>query len=359
MSVMRLWPLVGLSAVASAIGGAATTKDPCSLLSAAEAAPYVGTLASPPFRANDGTGEPNVTGEVCVYRGADSRVLTVQASWTGGRTMANAQTTVTTSASSLSQATGLTAGSKVAQQDSTGPWDQATWYPNGALFVVKGEASVIIDVSGASGQKGDAYAIARTVVPRIAHPLAYDGAKAVALAPKPVKHPANACDFVSRAAVEGAIGPLSGTPVPDSSGNGCKYRVASSHGSRTYAVSYSWQYGEKSYNALAHGPAMMSGLFGTPASTPMDTMKPTGPTGAIMSGMMKMVTGAPKSQASGAVSTVGFQTDTTLKGPWDRAALIHGTQLIAVRHDVFVGMDLTSADYQKAKALMVAICSRL
>ena len=104
---------------------------------------------------------------------------------------------------------------------------------------------------------------------------------------------------------------------------------------------------------------MMSGLLGTPASTPMDTMKPTGPMGAMMSGMIKMVTGAPKSQAAGAASTVGFSTDTTLQGPWDRAALIHGTQLIAVRHDVFVGMDLQSADYQKAKALMVAICSRL
>jgi len=138
MSVMRMWPLVGLSALASAIGPAANTQDPCSLLSADEAKAYVGTLASPPFRASDGTGTPNATGGVCVYRGADSRVLTVQPDWTGG-----------------------------------------------------------------------------------------------------------------------------------------------------------------------------------------------------------------------------FQTDATLKGPWDRAALVHGTQLIAVRHDVFVGMDLQSADYQKAKALMVAICSRL
>jgi len=39
--------------------------------------------------------------------------------------------------------------------------------------------------------------------------------------------------------------------------------------------------------------------------------------------------------------------------------LLHGTQLQAVRHDVFVAMDLQSADYDKAKAFMGAICRRL
>jgi hypothetical protein len=66
-----------------------------------------------------------------------------------------------------------------------------------------------------------------------------------------------------------------------------------------------------------------------------------------------------KGKAPGASSTVGFRTDTTLTGPWDNASLLHGTQLIAVRHDVFVGMGLQSADYEKAKALLAAICSRL
>ena len=54
-----------------------------------------------------------------------------------------------------------------------------------------------------------------------------------------------------------------------------------------------------------------------------------------------------------------MRTDTTLVGPWDRAALLHGTQLMAVRHDVIVAMSLQSADYERAKALLVAICSRL
>jgi len=39
--------------------------------------------------------------------------------------------------------------------------------------------------------------------------------------------------------------------------------------------------------------------------------------------------------------------------------LLHGTQLLAVKNDVMVGMDLQSADYEKAKALMAVICSSL
>ncbi|HEY7878005.1 MAG TPA: hypothetical protein VIC55_07260, partial [Gemmatimonadaceae bacterium] len=338
----------------------AHAQDPCSLLSATEARTYVGTLASPPYRASGDPATPNVAGGVCVYRGTDGRVLTIEPDWTGGKTMASVQNTVTTSSQSLGKATGMdSSASKIAQQGPTGPWDKATWYPTGTLFVVKGNAAVIIDVSGTSGLQNDAYAVAKSIVPRIGHPLAYDGAKAVALAPKPVKHPANACNFVSRAEVERAIGPLSGAPTPDASGTGCTYHVATAQGSRAYPVEFVWQGGQKNYNMLKHGPAMMGGLLGAPTSTPMDTMKPTGTMGGMMAGMMKMVTGAPASQASGAPSTVGFTTDTTLKGPWDNASLLHGTQLIAVRHDVFVGMDLQSADYAKAKALMTAICTHL
>ena len=80
-------------------------------------------------------------------------------------------------------------------------------------------------------------------------------------------------------------------------------------------------------------------------------------------GLMKMVTGASEGggpgSAPGAAAKVGFATDTALKGPWDHAALLHGTQLVAVRSDAFVGMTLVSADLDQAKALLRAICERL
>lgn len=363
MSILQAWPVVGLimaSVAMSTRPPVVPEQDPCSLLSATEAKPYVGPLVAPPYRASDDPPVPNVAGGVCVYRGSDGRVLTIEPDWTGGKAMAGAQNTVTTSSESLGKASGLErpAGT-IAQQGPAGPWDQANWYPIGTLFVIKGNTGVTINVSGASGQQNDAYAVARMIIPRIGHPLAYNGARAVSFAPKPMKHPANACDFVPRVDVERAIGALSAAPTPNESGSGCTYHVATAQGARSYQVEFVWQGGQKNYTMLKNGPAMMGGMLGTPASTPMDTMKPTGNMGAMMSGLMKMATGAPKTQASGAPSTVGFTTDTTLKGPWDHASLLHGTQLIAVRHDVFVGMDLQSADYEKAKALMATICARL
>jgi hypothetical protein len=75
----------------------------------------------------------------------------------------------------------------------------------------------------------------------------------------------------------------------------------------------------------------------------------------IMGGLMKMVGGS----ATGAPVTTSFKTDTTLRGPWDSAALINGSILGATRHDVMVTLDLKSADYDKAKALLAAACERL
>ena len=130
----------------------------------------------------------------------------------------------------------------------------------------------------------------------------------------------------------------------------------------------------------------MGSMLGTPTSTPLDTMKPTGNMGAMMGALMKMAGSAGKpsgpspldtmkptaanmksamniastpTTAPGAVTTVGFTTDTTLQGPWDGASLLHGTQLLAVRNDVMVAMSLETADYAKAKALLATICTHL
>jgi hypothetical protein len=80
-------------------------------------------------------------------------------------------------------------------------------------------------------------------------------------------------------------------------------------------------------------------------------------TSKMMGGLMKMAGGG--NGAPGAASQVGFKTDTNLQGPWDAAMLLHGTQLLAVKNDVMVGMDLQSADYDKAKALLTLVCSSL
>jgi hypothetical protein len=353
------------SLVRKAIAGealAARAQDPCTLVSAAEARPYVGPLATPPYRASDGTADTG--GDECVYRGRDGRAVTVRPEWSGGQMIGQALQLPGKIMGALSKgAPGLDSLTDKVMKHEAGPWDQATWIPGGSLFASKGETQVQVDVSGASGKEADALALATIAMSRFAHPLDYDGAKAVAAAPKPRPHPSHACDLVPPAAVEAAIGPTDGSPTSDSPETSCTWRVRTAQGERSYPVELVWQGGAKNYQMLVHGMSMVGGLLGAPSTSPLDTMKPPPGMQAAIGGLMKMVAGGAEDggpgSAPGAATKVGFSTDTTLKGPWDHAALLHGTQLIAVRGDAFVGMSLVSADLDKAKALLGAICERL
>ncbi len=336
----------------NASGGA----DPCTLLAAGEAEPYVGSLSTPPFRADDG--HASVTGEQCVYRGRDGRVVAISLG-TGG---AEAGDVIQDVPAKLSAALGKAgapglgnmANQVMKKEVVAGPWDKATWIPGGSLFVTKGDHFVQVDMMGASGKEDDAIAIAKVAVPRADHPLSYDGAKAVALVPKAPAHPGNPCDVVPRAEAEAALGTLSGNPVADPDGTMCTYTVQSPNGTRNYPIAYTWEDGDRGYNMLKHSMATVSGMLHVPGSSALDTMKMNGQMGAMVGGLMKMVSGGSATTAPGASATVGLQTDTTLKGPWDQAMLMHGTQLLAVHHDVMMTIDLRSADYAHAKSLLAA-----
>ena len=360
LALAILTPLAGCRA--SDDVATARAHDPCTLLWSGEAEPYVGALATPPYRASDGAAD--VAGDECMYRGKDGRQVTIRPDWSGGGASAGtvAQGAADLLGTVLSKGGGAgfdTLAHRVVKPE-PGPWDKATWIPGGSLFASKGEQSAQVDVSGASGKESDALALARIAMPRLDHPLDYDGAKAVALAPKPSPHPAKACDLVPRSEVEAAIGPLAGPPTSDSPETSCTWRVTSAQGTRTYAVEFVWQGGQKNYAMLTHGMSMVGGLLGAPSSSSARHDEAAAADAAGDRRLMKMIGGpSGAGSAPGAAATVGFRTDTTLKGPWDHAALLHGTQLLAVRHDAFVGMTLESADYPKAKALLAAICSRL
>ena len=337
------------------------SQDPCTYLSATEASKYIGTLATPPYRSDDE--HPNRTGDVCVYRSRDGRELQIKGGSEGGADVGAVLENIPKklgAALSKGGAPGLdTMANRVMAKGPQGPWDKATWIPGGSLFVSKGDQMVVVDVSGASGKESEAVEIATDAVPRVGHPLDYDGARAVALVPKPPAHSSNPCDFISRSEVEAAIGTLAGAPVPDSSGSTCTYRVETANGTREYPVSYTWEGGAHAMNMVKHGQSMLGGLMGLPSSSPLDTMRPTGQMGEMIGGLMKVVTGGSMTTAPGAAATTGFRTDTTLAGPWDQAMLWHGTQLMAVRHDAMVGISLKSADYEHAKSLLAAIAAKL
>ncbi len=347
------------SAVANAMGDA--TPDPCTMLSANEAEVYVGVLSSPPYRATD-DGIANASGKSCMYRGTGGRQISIERMAGGaeaGKIMNDVPNMVGGALEKAGAGNLAATTHRVMATVPNGPWDNATWIPGGSMIVTKGDAAAHIDVTAASGKEDDAVAIARLVVPRFDHPLDYDGAKAVASAPKPKAHPAQACDLIPRTDVEAAIGPLDSAPVQGADATECDYHVASAQGPRTYKVEFVWQGGQKNYNMLKHGMSTLgSAMGGTIPTGGMDSMKMDPNMSKMIGGLMKMAGGGGPG-APGAATQVGFKTDTTLKGPWDSATLLHGTQLLAVKNDVMVGMDLQTADYDKAKALMAAICSRL
>jgi hypothetical protein len=333
--------------------------DPCAYLAAGEAEPFIGRLKMPPYRATD-DGMGDVHGDHCMYTGADGRQLLVHVGPNSGAGK-TIQSIPNMLGGALAKAGvgGMDSTAHRVMADTKGPWDEATWIPGGSLFVTKGDMEAGVDVSASSGQQKEAVAIATLMVPRFGHPLDYDGAMAVAMAPKPKAHPASACDVLPTSSVEAAIGALSGAPEADPDGTTCKYHVTSDKGLRTYTVEYVWQGGRKNYNMLVHGMSTLGSVMG--GSIPMgglDSIPGDSNTRKMLGGLMKMVGGGSKT-ATGAVTQVGLKTDTTLKGPWDNASLQHGTQLFAVKNDVMVGMDLQSADYDKAKALLTAICEKL
>jgi hypothetical protein len=335
--------------------------DPCTLLSASEAQPYVGVVSPPPYEASDGLAQ--VGGDQCIYRGTGARQLVITRTGEGSAAAASSAREASNTVGGALEKAGagnLAATShRVIAQVPNGPWDQANWIPGGTLFVTKGDQGTNVDVSSAGGKEDDAVAIARLIVPRFDHPLDYDGAKAVAGAPKPAEHPANACEVVPRSAVEGAIGALDGSATPDPDGSKCTYHVASAQGPRNYPIEFVWQGGLKNFNMLKNGMSTLGSVMGGSIPTAgMDSMKMDPNMSKMIGGLMKMAGGG-GAAAPGAATEVGFKTDTTLQGPWDSAMLLHGTQLLAVKSDVMVGMDLQSADYEKAKALLAVVCSAL
>jgi hypothetical protein len=338
-----------------------SSPDPCTLLSASEAQVYVGVLTMPPYRVDD-DGLADAGGDACLYRGTGARQLIIVRTGEGSAAVGNVLNDVPNMVGSALDKAGAgnlsAAAHRVIAQVPDGPWDKASWIPGGTLFVTKGDGGVNVDVSGASGKEDDAVAIARQIVPRFDHPLDYDGAKAAANVPKPKAHSANACDVVPQSAVEGAIGALDGTPAADPDGTKCAYHVASAQGPRTYSVEFVWQGGLKNFNMLKNGMSTLGSVMGGSIPTAgMDSMKMDPNMSKLMGGLMNMAGGG--GGAPGAATQIGLKTDTTLQGPWDSAMLMHGTQLFAVKNDVMVGMDLQSADYEKAKALLAVVCSTL
>jgi hypothetical protein len=251
-----------------------------------------------------------------------------------------------------------------------GPWDNSNWFPTGALIVYKNDDAFEIDISAANGGKEGAIDLAKKALARMGQPLVYDGAKAVATAPKPVPR-VPPCQLIPQAQVAAILGTLVGAPVSDSANSSCTYTVASSDGNIPYPLAITWTNGYKQMNTLKRSPAMVGGLqapaagafdvgAGPATPAPANGAMPAMP--ALDPAQQKMFNGFTKAVgvggANGAVSRQ-MKTDSAIAGPWDAAAMVNGQWLVATKHDVAITIILGNADYDKAKALLAAACQRL
>jgi hypothetical protein len=347
------------SNAASASADVDRGDDPCIYIASTEAETYVGPLSTPPFRFNESEGAPAVDGQKCMYRGRDGREITVDLMLGGAKMAIAASAGVPRVVGRMTKATGhgdlQGVSAAVAQKGDAGPWDNAEWMgATGTLEAVKGDSGVILNVSASSAGEQGAYALAREALPRLAKPLEYNGAHAAALAPKPRTPLANACDLIPRARVEQALGKLASEPQRDSLGASCTYRVAGANGVQEYPLDITWVNGSEQF-AMEKGavgaaaPALgMSGGGAVPALPPEAQQ---------MLGNISKMTGGALAAPSSMVH--GPPTDTTFVGPWDRAGMVGGSTMIAARHNVMIEILLTSGDYDKAKALLVAACEQL
>lgn len=356
-------------------------EDPCRYVTASEVEPYTGPLVAPPYRAGSNDALPNRAGDACLYRGKDGREVMVEYAAHGGamagtvgRRVPSVMDRMLHGASGAAQQgtdDGGGIAAKVMGSVGPGPWDNSNWFPQGQLMVYKGDQVITVDMVAANGGKVGAVDLATKAVARLPQPLDYDGAKAVAAAPAPVKR-VPACDLVPRAKAEAILGSLEGDPTPDSTDTQCTYKVASADGDVSYTMGISWTQGYKGLNMLKRGNAMTTGLLATANKTfgggrtgvgnPDSAQMTAAPMPKLDDKSQKMLNGFTKAlgmPGMGAAVSRGLAPDTMLVGPWDSAALVNGSWLLASKDDVGLSMILGTADYDKAKALMAAACEKL
>ncbi len=134
-------------------------KDPCSVLTAAEAEAVLGPLAAPPFRTRDGSPLADPTGKSCAYYTAGHRVLVLTPEWEYGRL------TLSTERMGSNLVEQVAALSDIVADTMEGPWDDAIIGLAGDLVLVKGKRSLSVaylmsstDVAGAVRLAGPALA---------------------------------------------------------------------------------------------------------------------------------------------------------------------------------------------------------
>jgi hypothetical protein len=344
----------------------ANLKDPCVLVSRAEAEKVVGPLMADPYRVG-GDKKPLPTGSACLYRAASGQSIKIEPTYSGGQ-MAMKMFRMTG---------GLTNQVMIdesGQADTLeGDWDDVR-VDFGMLHALKGDVMIEVDANSSKAGAFGAGELANIAIKRLPHPLDYDGAKAAERAPGPLVAPRDPCSLVTKEEAAAILGPLVGEPT--SSSSGCTFPIKNplgplANGPMPVVLQIEWSGG---YEALANAKRstatvmqkvggnleMAQGQAGGPGGDKVERKGVGEQAAPVDSDLEKMrhIMGA--LGASTEKGSLQLKTDTTsLKGPWDEAAILAGISFIAVKKDVSMAMDLRLLGEDKAIALVTKAMGRI
>lgn len=360
-------------------------RDPCILVSRADAEKYLGPLAADPYRASS-EGVPMPDGSTCFYRAASGRGIAIEPSFTGGKIGMKA----------IRMGGGLAGkvmGDVSGKADTLGAdWDDSSWL-YGTLNALKGDVMISVDVTAAGGDPVTAAALADVAFKHLDHPLSYDGAAAAKRAPARLVEPRDPCALVTGEEAAAILGGLAGPPR--STGTSCVFRAASGPalrtplgtlggGPREIALVVTWTGGFKSLYHAKGSAGVVKGVVDTskvvqvtcsvdPRTGEQECVQTTVRADTMMNrtdaemrrtadgrrGMEQMRDVMQFLGAATADSSLQLAHDTAgIQGPWDDAAEILGLSFMAVKKDVLISAGL-GLGLEKAKALVAKAMSRI
>lgn len=329
----------------------ADRDDPCVLLGPADVAPVIGPLRAPPWR----------SGSTCHFAAVDGQRIDLDVYYSGAQIQANLMNTVNREISK-----GLIVNTGRGLDTLEGRWDEAHWRLGDYLETRRGDVGITVQMGNTlRADPAAAAPLADLAYARLDQPLSYDGS--AAQEPPPLVAQGNACALLTRDEVVAGLGALAGEPEPGGSGKTtwCTWPLAAAN-RRSFTLSVTWQDGFTEFNSKAAA----AGLYKTNLEDPELARYSGGKDpDAVMKEMMRdsmgaKVMGAMRGmiQKGGAElrdSSLSLKSEADVKGPWARAALVHGTEFVAVTKDVCLRVDLGGLGYEKSKRLVARAAGRL
>ncbi len=140
-------------------------RDPCSLLTRAEAEAVLGKLAVPPFRTHEQSPLADPAGKSCAYFTPEHRVLVLTPEWTYGKMTLSAERMGGDLVSQVADLPGAVADTL------EGPWDDVAVGLSGDLILLKGSRSLTIGYLMSSTDAAGAIKLAGPALKRLAAEL--------------------------------------------------------------------------------------------------------------------------------------------------------------------------------------------